>query len=106
MNDQTFRGLVRVAKSQVRLLKRRVAKTVDFQGIAVKVDRPQGHVQRGKDAQGNSWERTYKVDYGYITGTQGGDGEASTSTWARAQARRSPTGFTSGSPLANLTSTS
>lgn len=50
-------------------------KVVDYQGIEVHIDRPKGYVQRGKDHDGNEWERTYKADYGYIPRTKGGDGE-------------------------------
>jgi hypothetical protein len=54
---------------------KRVAKTIEFQGITVRIDRPSGFVQRGKDEKGNTWERVYKTDYGYIPKTRGGDGE-------------------------------
>lgn len=50
-------------------------KTVTFQGMRVRVDRPKGFVQRGKDESGGDWERVYKYDYGYLPKTQGGDGE-------------------------------
>lgn len=50
-------------------------KTTSFQGLTIKIDRPKGFVQRGKDSSGTPWERTYKYDYGYIPRTEGGDGE-------------------------------
>lgn len=51
-------------------------KLVDFGGIPVLVDRPRGFVQRKLDDTGNLlWERTYLHDYGYLAGTNGGDGE-------------------------------
>jgi inorganic pyrophosphatase-like protein len=50
-------------------------KTVDFQGLKVKLDRPKGFVQEGKDSSGKPWRRVYKLDYGYIPKTEGGDGE-------------------------------
>ncbi len=50
-------------------------KLVKFQDIPVRIDRPKGFVQRGKDASGKPWERTYGYDYGYIPKTEGGDGE-------------------------------
>lgn len=50
-------------------------KTRRFQGFRVHVDRPKGFVQRGKDSSGRPWERTYKLDYGYLPRTDGGDGE-------------------------------
>lgn len=46
-----------------------------FSGIDIRLDRPKGFVQKGKDAKGRPWSRVYKVDYGYIPKTQGGDGE-------------------------------
>lgn len=33
-------------------------------------------MQTGKDKQGKPWRRVYKVDYGYLPKTEGGDGEA------------------------------
>lgn len=44
-------------------------------GVPITIDRPKGYVQTGRDAQGTPWEREYKVDYGYIPRTKGGDGE-------------------------------
>ena len=46
-----------------------------FGGLELRIDRPKGFVQEGKDAEGNPWKRVYKVDYGYIPKTEGGDGE-------------------------------
>jgi hypothetical protein len=48
---------------------------VHFQGMPVVIDRPKGFTQTGEDAEGTPWSRVYKNDYGYIEGTQGGDGE-------------------------------
>jgi hypothetical protein len=47
-----------------------------YRGIDVTVDRPAGTVQHGEAPDGTPWERTYLVDYGYVEGAQGGDGEA------------------------------
>lgn len=44
-------------------------------GIPILIDRPAGFVQRGTDEDGKAWERRYSVDYGFIEGTAGGDGE-------------------------------
>lgn len=55
--------------------KRAALRQIDFHGIPVKIDRPKGYVQKGKDKDGKPWERVYKVDYGYIPKTQGGDGD-------------------------------
>ncbi len=52
---------------------RKSMKTIDYQGIKLKIDRPLGTVQSGKDKDGNEWSREYKFDYGYIDGTHGGD---------------------------------
>ena len=46
---------------------------VDFQGIKIKVDRPKGFIMIGKDDKGQEWKRQYKVDYGFIPKTLGGD---------------------------------
>lgn len=50
-------------------------RTVDFQGIKIRLDRPKGFVQRGKDESGKPWMRIYKYDYGFIPKTSGGDNE-------------------------------
>lgn len=47
----------------------------EFRGIPVVVDRPRGHVMTGTDSAGQPWRRVYHVDYGYVPGTKGGDGE-------------------------------
>lgn len=52
-----------------------IKKHVVFQGMRVAVDRPKGFVLHGKDKEGNAWSRTYKVDYGFLPKTEGGDGE-------------------------------
>lgn len=43
--------------------------------LRVQIDRPKGTVQRGIAPDGTPWERTYLVDYGYLSGTRGGDGD-------------------------------
>ena len=50
-----------------------VKKTVDFQGLKIKVDRPKGFIMIGKDSKGVEWKRKYQVDYGFIPKTLGGD---------------------------------
>jgi hypothetical protein len=50
-------------------------KTINANGLIVHIDRPKGYVQHGKDKDGKAWTRTYHLDYGYIKGTDGGDGE-------------------------------
>ena len=46
-----------------------------FAGLKLHIDRPKGFVQEGKDGEGKPWKRVYRVDYGYIPRTEGGDGE-------------------------------
>lgn len=50
-------------------------KTREFEGIKIRIDRPKGFVQKGKDPSGKEWSRTYLYDYGYIPKTNGGDDE-------------------------------
>lgn len=52
-----------------------VKKTVEFQGLTIKIDRPKGFIMRGTDSNGKAWEREYQYDYGYIPKTLGGDGD-------------------------------
>lgn len=52
-----------------------VKKTVDFQGLSIKVDRPKGFIMFGEDSKGKEWKRKYQVDYGFIPKTLGGDGD-------------------------------
>lgn len=51
-------------------------KRIDFQGVPVQIDRPAGTVQQGTADDGTAWTRTYKLDYGYIEGLGGGDGDS------------------------------
>lgn len=53
----------------------KVSKKVDFQGLEIHIDRPEGFIQTGTDKDGNDWEREYLFDYGFIKGTEGGDDE-------------------------------
>lgn len=46
-----------------------------FAGLDLRIDRPKGFVQKGKDKDGKPWTRTYKFDYGYLPKTEGGDDE-------------------------------
>ena len=50
-------------------------KVVEFQGINIKLDRPKGFIMRGEDDKGVPWTRKYKVNYGFIPKTEGGDGD-------------------------------
>ncbi len=47
----------------------------EFQGLPIHIDRPKGFKMRGVDDKGKPWERVYKVDYGFIPKTEGGDGD-------------------------------
>ncbi len=71
---QRARAASPTAKLAAAISKARLASRV-VHGIKVVIDRPRGFVQRGTDARGVAWERTYQTDYGYIDGTAGGDGE-------------------------------
>jgi hypothetical protein len=48
---------------------------MDWQGISLVIDRPKGFVQEGTGPDGVPWRRVYLYDYGYVPGTEGGDGE-------------------------------
>lgn len=50
-------------------------KTVTFEGMRVRIDRPKGFVQEGKDKNGKPWRRVYQYNYGFLPRTKGGDGE-------------------------------
>jgi hypothetical protein len=50
-------------------------KKVTFQGIEIHLDRPKGLVMKGEDKEGKPWTREYKLDYGFIPKTLGGDGD-------------------------------
>jgi len=50
-------------------------KTINFQGLKIRIDRPKGFVQEGKGEDGGPWKRVYKYDYGFLPKTKGGDGE-------------------------------
>lgn len=52
-----------------------VKKKLVFQGIPIHIDRPVGFKMRGEDEKGRPWERIYKLDYGFIPKTKGGDGD-------------------------------
>lgn len=52
-----------------------VVRTTEVQGLQVKIDRPKGFVQEGKDEEGHSWKRVYRYDYGFLPKTEGGDNE-------------------------------
>lgn len=65
----------RYSQREAERYKTAATKTRLYAGLRVRIDRPKGFVQKGKDSQGKSWERTYLCDYGYLAGTQGGDGD-------------------------------
>lgn len=48
---------------------------VNFQGIALNIERPKGFIMVGRDAKGHDWARRYQYDYGHIPKTLGGDGD-------------------------------
>lgn len=52
-----------------------VKRTVTFQGMRVDLDRPKGFEMTGTGEDGKTWKRVYKLDYGFLPKTDGGDGE-------------------------------
>ena len=56
--------------------KGKARKTVQYEGLTIKLDRPKGFVQKSVGKDGKPWERTYTCDYGFLPKTQGGDNEA------------------------------
>ncbi len=62
-------------RGRIHLTEGAVVAEVTVQGIPVYVDRPRGFVQTGVDRSGRPWTRTYRLDYGFIPNTLGGDGE-------------------------------
>lgn len=50
-------------------------KIVNFQGLKIDIDRPEGFVQTMTLPDGTEKKRTYTTDYGELAGTLGGDGE-------------------------------
>lgn len=66
--DAARKGLSKARKGKI-------SKKVTVQGFEVHIDRPKGFVQTGIDASGATWTRVYQCDYGFLPGTEGGDGE-------------------------------
>ncbi len=48
---------------------------VTIDGMEVTIENPIGSKREGKDASGKPWSVTMPVDYGYIKGTKGADGD-------------------------------
>ncbi|HOI95559.1 MAG TPA: PLxRFG domain-containing protein [Syntrophobacter fumaroxidans] len=46
---------------------------VNFQGLGISIENPQGSVRSGTDKLGNRWESEMRDHYGYILGTRGRD---------------------------------
>tara|TARA_R110002110_G_scaffold41633_2_gene131885 strand:- start:1074 stop:1583 length:510 start_codon:yes stop_codon:yes gene_type:complete len=46
-----------------------------FQGFPISIENKKGSWRRGTDRDGNSWATRMKLDYGYIRGTLGVDGD-------------------------------
>lgn len=65
----------RATRKDDTAIEKKVHKTVAMHDIPIKIDRPKGFVQHGKDAAGAAWTRTYQNDYGYVPKTMGGDGD-------------------------------
>lgn len=50
-------------------------KTIDFQGMKIRIDRPKGFEQTGVGEDGKPWKRVYHYNYGFLPRTKGGDGD-------------------------------
>lgn len=76
-NDPNIPGMVPLSNRATpdAIANATAKKKIDLAGLTVHIDRPIGFVQKGKDAQGAAWERTYKNDYGFLKKTNGGDDE-------------------------------
>lgn len=48
---------------------------VTINGLNIAIETPMGGIRSGTDGDGNSWSVVMQVDYGYIKGTDGADGE-------------------------------
>jgi len=46
---------------------------VNFQGLGISIENPQGSIRSGTDKEGKRWESTLQNHYGYILGTKGKD---------------------------------
>lgn len=51
------------------------AEVIDFQGFEVVVENPAGSVRAGVDPDGKAWATQMTASYGYISGTEGADGD-------------------------------
>jgi uncharacterized protein YycO len=45
------------------------------QGLPIAIENRKGSVRKGVDEDGKPWKTVFKIPYGYITGTEGNDGE-------------------------------
>lgn len=48
---------------------------ITFQGLPIAIENKAGSVRKGVDPDGTPWRTKMKLDYGYIKGTEGADGE-------------------------------
>lgn len=51
------------------------AEVIDFHGLQVVVENPVGSVRAGVDPDGKAWATELAASYGYISGTEGADGD-------------------------------
>lgn len=49
---------------------------LDFAGMEVALENPKGSIRSGRNENGTRWSRKMAHDYGYITGSEGKDGDA------------------------------
>ena len=48
---------------------------IDFHGLTLVIENPEGSVRRGEKEDGSKWKTTFFHPYGFIKGTMGSDGE-------------------------------
>lgn len=74
-SDSTHPSILEQMSEKLYGKKEAATKTQIFAGLRVRIDRPKGYVQKGKDTEGKPWKRTYSYDYGFVPKTEGGDDE-------------------------------
>jgi hypothetical protein len=48
---------------------------INFQGMTIGIENPEGSTREGEHEDGTKWKQTYFHAYGFIIGTKGADGE-------------------------------
>jgi len=60
----------------------------DFQGLPISIENKAGSYRKGIDGDGHEWKTFMHLDYGYIRGTEGNDGDA-VDTYVNKKGRKS-----------------